>query len=126
MATGGPVESVSIKGRLFAIAADADASIKKGGFNNEVKPNGNGTARIIQTRVAWEISGLQFEIDHNRDDLGFLQDVANAGKPEDITITHADGTVYSATGLPTGDFSESTQNATASVTVGGPGKLEKQ
>ena len=44
-AVGGPVESVNIDGRYFAVAADADIGRELGGFTNENQPNGDGTAR---------------------------------------------------------------------------------
>ena len=50
---GGSIESVSVDNQLFAVAADADATMQLGGFNNEIQPNGDGTSRIIKTRVAW-------------------------------------------------------------------------
>ena len=35
----------------LAAAADADANIKRGGFENEVVANGNGTSRVKKTRM---------------------------------------------------------------------------
>jgi len=47
-ATGGSIESITMDGREFAVAADAESQRKLGGFENEVQANGNGTARIIK------------------------------------------------------------------------------
>ncbi len=43
-AVGGSIESVTLDGRTFAVAADAEAQRKLGGFENEVQANGDGTA----------------------------------------------------------------------------------
>jgi hypothetical protein len=67
-AVGGSIESVSIKGRGFAVAADADASRKLGGFENENQMNGNGTTRTIKTRVGWMVSGLSLSLDDTMGD----------------------------------------------------------
>ena len=75
-AIGGSIQSVSIRGRLFAVASDAEANKKLGGFENEVQANGNGTARLVKTRVPWSIDGLQIEIDDNRADHEFLKEIA--------------------------------------------------
>src|SRR5690554_232660 len=125
-AIGGSIESISIDGRIFAVAADADASIKLGGKENEIQPNGNGSARKIQTRVAWSATGMTVSIDDSSDDLGYLQSVADMPDNVPIAITMASGRVLTGTGTVTGELTQSSQNATASVDLGGPGILELQ
>ena len=67
-AVGGSIESVNLSGREFAVAADAEAQRKLGGFENEVQANGDGTARLIKTRVPLSLDGLTIEIDDDRGD----------------------------------------------------------
>ena len=57
-AVGGSIESVTLDGRNFPATADAAAERKLGGFENESQANGDGTARLIKTRVPWSLDGL--------------------------------------------------------------------
>ena len=125
-ATGGSIESVTINGREFPVAADAEAQRKLGGFENEVEANGDGSARMIKTRVPLSIEGLVVEIDDGRGDHEFLQEVANSPDFSAIAITYASGLTYQATAQITGDLQASSQKATASVNLMGPGILTKQ
>lgn len=125
-AVGGSIESISIRGRLFPVAADAEANKKLGGWENEVQPNGDGTARLVKTRVAWSIEGVQVEINDARADAEFLQEIADAFDFVPITITMASGITYQGTGTVTDTVQSSSQNATASITLSGPGTLSQQ
>jgi len=125
-AVGGSIESVSIRGRLFPVAADADATLKLGGFENEVQANGDGSARIVKSRVPWGIDGLQIEIDHDRADLQFLWEVSAEQDYVVITLTMASGHTYQGRGMITGEFGGSTQSATAPVNMMGPGEATLQ
>lgn len=126
MAVGGSIESVSINGRNFAVTSDAEVNRKLGGFENEVAANGNGTARVIKTRVPWALDGVVVEIDDDRGDQEFLQDIADGNQNVPIAITLASGVVYSADGIVTGEIQASSQNATASISLMGPGRMSKQ
>lgn len=123
---GGSIESVSIDGRLFAVAADNEAQRKLGGFENEVQANGDGTARLIKTRVPLSISGLTVSIDDDKGDHEYLQDLADGNDFFAITITLASGKTYSGKAQIVGELQVSTQNATASFDLVGSGKLNKQ
>ncbi len=125
-AVGGPIENVSIKGRIFPVAADADVSRTLGGFTNEVGLNGDGSGRIIKTRVAWKLEGLTLSCDDANGGQEFLQDVANSQSFATIVITYASGLVYSGQGTVTGDFTGSSANSTVGVTLSGPGVLTIQ
>jgi hypothetical protein len=125
-AVGGSIESISIKGRNFAVASDAEANRKLGGFENEVQANGDGTGRIVKTRVPWALDGVQVEVDDVRGDQEFLQDISNGTEFVPITMTLASGFTYQATGIVTGELQGSTQNATASLTMSGPGEMSRQ
>lgn len=123
---GGSIESVNINGRTFAVAADADANRKIGGFENEVLSNGDGTARLIKTRVPFSKEGLTLSVDDDRGDQEFLQDIADSKGFVPINATYASGAVWQGSGQLTGDLVYSSQAATASVNIMGTGKLTKQ
>jgi hypothetical protein len=125
-ATGGSIESVTLDGREFAVAADAEAARKLGGFENEVQANGNGTARIIKTRVPLSIDGLTLEIDDGRGDQEFLQELANANDYFSLAITYASGVTYQGSAQIVGEAAASSQSATAGISFMGPGILTKQ
>lgn len=126
LAKGGSVEKVSIRRRIFAVAADADVNLDLGGKSNEVQSNGNGSARVIQTRKPWMLDGLALQIDDQQNDLEFLQEVANDGVPVPVTITLASGVTYQGEGTITGDIKKSTQNTTAPISLSGGGELTQQ
>ena len=125
-AVGGSIERVSIRGRVFSVAADADANRKLGGFENEVQANGDGTARLVKTRMVWNLDGLTVVIDDVRADQEFLQEIADGNDFVAITVTLASGETYQGTGTLSGEIQMSTQNATAQIALSGPGKLTKQ
>lgn len=123
---GGSIESVILDGRGFPVAADAEAQRKLGGWENEVQANGDGSARIIKTRVPLSLSGLTVEVDDTRGDHEFLQGLANRSDYFPIAITYASGITYQGRGMLVGEMQASSQNATASFDVMGPGQLTKQ
>ena len=123
---GGSIQDVSVKGRLFSVAADADAARKMGGFENEVSANGDASARLLKTRVPWNLEGIAVTIDDDAGDLEFLQEVADGNGYVTITITFVNGNTYAGTGQITGDFAASSASATATLNMSGPQKLVKQ
>ena len=126
MSVGGSIQEVSLNGRIFAVAADADSNRKLGGFNNEFQSNGNGTGRLIKTREGWMLDGLALDTDDIRADHEFLQDLADLKEFFVVLITYVSGVSMQGRGQITGDFQTSSQNATTPVTLNGPGKLTKQ
>ena len=123
---GGSIESVTLDGRTYSVAADAEAQRKLGGFENEVQANGDGTARLIKTRVPLSIDGLTVDIDDAQGDAEFLQELQNRNGYFPIAITYASGEVYQGTAQIVGETQASSQNATASVSLMGPGVLTRQ
>jgi osmotically-inducible protein OsmY len=126
MSVGGSIESVNLDGRDFAVAADAEAQRKLGGFENEVQANGNGTARLIKTRVPLSLDGLTVEIDDARGDQEFLQELSDRNDFWTLAITYASGETYQGSAQLVGETQASSQSATASVSLMGPGVLSKQ
>ena len=125
-AVGGSIESVTMDGREFPIAFDAEAQRKLGGWENEVQANGDGTARMIKTRVPLSIDGLNVEIDDNRGDHEYLQGLADRNDFWSLAITYASGATYQGTAQIVGEMQASSQNAVAAVSLMGPGILTKQ
>lgn len=125
-AVGGPVESVSIDGRYFSVAADADSGRELGGFTNENQSNGDGTARLIKSRKPWQIDGLTLAIDDLLEDQEYLQDKADQNGYFDINISYASGSVYGGTGQLVDELKFGNAGATVPVTFGGPQKLTAQ
>lgn len=126
MPTGGSIESVGLAGRTFAVAADADSNRKLGGWENEYQANGDGTGRLVKTRVGWQLDGLTLSIDDFRGDHEYLQELANRKDFYAIDITYASGAIYSGRGQITGEMQTASQATTAAVTLQGPGTLSAQ
>lgn len=126
MPVGGSIESVNLDGRTFSVAADADVNRKLGGFENEVLANGDGSGRLIKTRVPFSLEGLSLSVDDDRDDQEYLQGLADSKGFFPINMTLASGNVFQGEGQITGDFAYSSQSATAAVNLMGTGKLTKQ
>jgi hypothetical protein len=125
-AIGGSIESISLGGREFPVAGDAEVQRKLGGFENEQMVNGNGTTRLIKNRVAWALSGVAIEMDDSRSDHEYVQGLADSNENFAIVITYASGIVYQGDGQFTGELQSSSQNATMPVTLNGPGVLSQQ
>lgn len=125
-ALGGSISAISIDGRNFPVAADADVSLKLGGKKIDVQANGNGTARYLGTVEPWSLSGIDVSIDQDQDDQGFLQRNANAMAAVNCTITLVDGTVYQGKGIVADDHDFSTAKATTGLTLMGEGQLSQQ
>ena len=125
-AVGGSIEEVTLDGRTFAVAADAEAQRKLGGWENEVQANGDGSARLIKTKVPLAIDGLTLDTDDDNGDQEFLQALADRNDFFPIAITYASGNTYQGSAQITGEMQASSQNATTAVSLAGPGILTKQ
>ena len=125
-AVGGSIESIILAGRIFPVTVDAESQRKLGGVENDVQANGDGTARIIRTRVPFMLEGITVEIDDDRGDQEYLQDLTNRNDFFPIVISYASGIDYQGTAQIVGETQASSQNATASISLSGPGVLTKQ
>jgi len=126
MAVGGSIESVILDGRNFAVAADAEAQRKLGGFENEVQSNGDGTARLIKTRVPLAIAGLNIEVDDARGDHEFIQELSDRNDYFPIVLVYPDGGAYQGSAQIVDESQASSQSATMPISLMGPGKLTRQ
>jgi hypothetical protein len=131
MATGGSIKEISIAGRVFTLAADAEVTRKLGGYESETQPNGDATTREVLTVVPWSLSGLTVVVDENKADQDFLQDCSDGVNADDdgyypITITDVKNVVRSGRGKPNGEVAHNSKNSTCALNLMGPGKLELQ
>ena len=125
MATGGSIESVTLAGRRFPVAADNEVQRKLGGFENELQSNGDGSQREIKTRTAWELTGVQLSIEDDRGDDEYLTDLQNSVGYFSVTVTYVSGVTYGGQGQIVGEPQASSQNATKQLDLSGPGRLER-
>lgn len=125
-AIGGPIESISVNGRGFAVAQDAGVSRDLGGFTSDIEMNGDGTGRKIMERRKWMLEGLTVSIDDDQNDQEFLQNVADDPGFVDISATFVSGAIYSGSGTVTDTIAFDNQKALAEIKLSGPGKLRKQ
>lgn len=123
---GGSAKECSIRGRIFAVTADAEVTIKLGGFVNEVQANGNGTSRLIKTAEPGGIEGLVVGINHDQGDPEFLQEIADSHEFVEVTVTLSDDTTYQGSCQLTDMPGFSSKNATAELTLMADGKITKQ
>jgi len=116
----GDIRQLTINGREFDVKGeDANVNIDLGGYANEVGLNGNGTAHVVQRRKAAGFSDCPVSIDDSREDLEFLQEVADGGEAVPVTITLASGVTYSGSLLPVGDLAKATGDGTLSLEMRG-------
>lgn len=125
-AIAGSIESVTLDGTTFAVAADADVNRKLGGFENEVQLNGDGSARVVKTRMGWKLENVALSIDDSAGDAEVIQDLSNQKGTFAVTITYASGIVYQGDGQFTGDVQTSSQTQTNPLTIEGGGTLTQQ
>lgn len=125
-AVGGSIESISLGGRNFSVPADAEANRKLGGYENDVLSNGDGTGRLIKTVTPFQLDGFTVEIDDERGDHEFIQDLTDLPELFAISITYASGITFQGTGQITGETQANSQNATASLNIKGIGQISSQ
>jgi len=124
--TGGSVISISLNGRQFAIPADTDLNIKRGGFESETQANGDGTVRNVKTRVPWGILGCVVSINDSQQDHQYLQGLADGNAEIDVVMELASGAIETGKGYINGELQRATQATTASFDLMGQGKLNQQ
>ena len=125
-AIGGSLESVNLSGREFKVAADTDSTRSLGGFSTDFEMNGDGTGRPIKTRVPAMFSGLVIEINDDRGDQEFIQNLSDAKDLFVAGVTYVGGATYQGRMTITGELNFNSQNATMTIELKGPAKLTKQ
>ncbi len=125
-AVGGSIQDVTLDGRTFPVANDADANRGLGGYSNDVEANGNDTVRLLKTRQPWAVSDISVSCDDAAGDQEFLQDLEDSNEFFTIIVTYASGAIWQGVGQIVGDVEYSNAKATASVSLKGSGKLTQQ
>lgn len=125
MSVGGSVEFITAAGRRFSVTADADTQRRLGGTNNEIEMNGDGTGRLIRTRVAASFAGLVVAIDDTRGDDEFLTQLKNSRELFDASVTYASGVTYAGRAQITGEYQYNSQAGTATFDLSGPGQFQR-
>ena len=126
MGTGGSIESMTLDGRTFSVAGDADVARKLGGSENEVQANGDGTARLLKTRVPWSLADITVSIDDEDGDHEFLQNLADGNAFFAVTLAYASGEVWQGDGQITGEVVANSAATTAAINLMGSGELTRQ
>ncbi len=124
-ATGGPVESITLNARYFAVAGDSDPARGLGGKKNSIEMNGDDSFRPIQEAVPSKVGPMAVNIDDDKNDQEFIQDLIDTGEELDFSITYVTGVTYYAAGTITEDVEASAKSATMEITFQG-GKLRQQ
>jgi len=120
MASGGPLESITLNTRRFPVDGEVNAMVSLPGFTNEIKPNGDfETARIVKTAKAGKIKAIPIVIDNERGDMEFLQDIMNSFEFVDFLATEVDGTIWEGNVMISGDPEKSTKESTMEIEVHG-------
>lgn len=119
MAGGGPIESITMAGRRFAVDAESDMELNLGGFINESKANGDGSIRIIKSRRVAGAKGGALSVDNDRGDNEYIQALANQILPFDTDVTLVDGTVYSGAMQIEGEFTYKTKDGLCEIELKG-------
>jgi len=122
----GPAESISLAGRRFVCNNEDDVSIQLHGFTNETQMHGDGSSHVAKSRKPGVIDSINVYIDPQRDDLEYLQGLANRMETFDVSITLVDGIVYSGSMQLVGDSTAlGVREGFAPITLSGS-VLEKQ
>jgi hypothetical protein len=125
-AVGGPIIGLNLNGRPFSVAEDAESNRKIGGSENEIQLNGDKTARLIKTLVAWMADGLTVSCDDDNEDHEFIQSLADLNSFFPITAEYASGAIWQGDGQITGEIAYSSKNSTIPLTLSGTGNFTKQ
>lgn len=116
----GDIRQLTIDGREFDVKGeDANVNIDLGGYTNTVGINGNGTTHTTQRRKIAGFSGCPISVDDTREDLEFLQNIANDAREVPVTITLASGVTYSGSLTVVGDLGKSTGDGTSTIEMRG-------
>ena len=115
----GALESVVLNGRRFTCDAESEASVDLSEWDNEVKPNSDGTFRTVKTRHVQKIESLTLEIDVDRGDVDFINEVKAKLAPVPLSATRVDGKTYEGEVMITDSTSLNDNESTMEVTLEG-------
>jgi hypothetical protein len=120
----GPFESHTLGGRRFACDAEDAVQIELGGKTNDIVPNGDGTVRNKQSRIAASIKGASLIFDPDNGDVEYLKELRDKGAMFDYSGTTNDGIIYAGSMQITEGLDFDFKEGKVSVTL--KGHVEKQ
>lgn len=123
---GGSIQKVSLDGNNYAVTADTDSNKKLGGVENDVQANGDGTARLLKTRIALSVDGLVISIDDTTGDAEIIENLKLRNDFFPIIVYYASGAIWQGVGQITGETPGSSATATMTISLMGPGILTRQ
>jgi hypothetical protein len=110
----GPLEYAEIAGRRFEVDAGEDVELMLAGYSNESRPAGSGNMLTKKVAKLGNIT-LPLVLDPLKQDLEFLQDVANRLDSVPVVAAFVIGTVYQGVGQIEGDLKYASQDGRADV-----------
>jgi len=119
MASGGPLESITINNRRFPVDGEVNAMLSHAGFTNEIKPNGDGTSRIVKTAKTAKLKAVPIVIDNSRGDMEFIQEIMDSHEFVPCFANEVDGTVWEGSVMIAGDPEKSIKESTMEIEVHG-------
>jgi hypothetical protein len=93
-AQGGPLQSLTLKGRTFSVAQDSDPPRDLGGKQGSVEMNGDGTARVVSEVTPSKIGPVAIQIDDANGDQEFIQEIKDDAVLVDAQATYVSGATY--------------------------------
>lgn len=115
----GALESVVLNRHRFTCDAESEANVDLSEWDNEVKPNSDGTFRTVKSRHVQKIENLTLEIDVDRGDVDFINEVKAKLAPVPLSATRVDGKMYEGEVMITDSTSLNDNESTMEVTLTG-------
>jgi hypothetical protein len=121
---GGDIRQFTLEGRNYDVKSESEVEINLGGFENEAITSGNGNVGATQKRVPASMTGLAIIADDENGDFQALKDLSDSGKTVPMSLTQANGIVYSGSVFITGPVVKKTSDGSIDLSVSGS-KIEK-
>jgi hypothetical protein len=115
----GPIESITINGRRFAVDGEVDAAQALSGYTNEVKSNGDRTVRLVKGVKSGRFNSIPIVMDDARDDETFIQEVMDNLSLVDTSVTDVNGNTWSGLSQIVEDPETSKKEGTKEINVHG-------
>ena len=119
MPVSGSIVRVTLDGREFPVAYDAESDRSLGGYNNEVEMNGNRTARLIKKMTAAKLSGIGIVIDDARADQEYIQKLADKKGFFGVEVEYVNGSIYGGQLQIIGEINVGSMKGTAELEFSG-------
>jgi hypothetical protein len=117
MGASGTLKSISLNARSFSVPDDCDVNIDLGGYENEIKRNGDGSDRQVKTMKPGGISGVQ--VIGGDDVLEYIHGIKQQNEFADVALELVGGRQYSGRVQISGQLQESSMNGVISFDLAG-------